>query len=797
MDSPRDELLDQQGRLRAPWRRMLGGLLGMGTVTLTERRRELDRTYAEEGATALLAGQQAAAWRCDPVPFLFTEAEFADVTAALAQRATLLEAILVDMYGAQTALASGIIPPALVYPDPAYLRACRCDKPGRQLHLYAADLFRDPDGAWRVLADRTAEPGGLAHALENRRMMARVLPELFRQADIAPLRPFFDAMQDSLQRLAPAGNPGLALLTPGHTDPGWFEHVILARELGCALVEDGDLTVRDGAVWVKTLRGLSPVHVLLRHQNGSSMDPLDLNEDAGTGIPGLFCAMRDGSVRVLNAPGAGFAQSPGLMPFLPVLARHFLHAELALPSIETIWLGDAAAQARVRGNPGDWRILPVHGGIADLAPSMAEKPWGFVAMPPVKPSVAPCLGAGDVLEPYGIIVRLFLLWDGQGWRPLPGGVARVADPGRRIAKDVWVLTEEGADIVGPGNLPVPAMAVRRMAGDLPSRVADNFFWLGRYLERLENVARLTRAMLARLGRAALTPRDMPDFVALAACLAEAGMLNPDIGAGAGPAVLADQLRRALAADQGPAGRLTGRVQTLADTLRDRLSGEMHTAITHGLRGLKGARLALAPGVRGRQSASLGLMADFAGRILEFSATVSGYAAENMVRGGGRLFLDLGRRVERAQSTALHLAFALDQKPDRAEAGLSLALELCDSTLTYRARYLSVLQPATVLDLVLTDEGNPRSLAFQLAAARATLAALEGQADGGLAVLLDAPLAELRLMVSELLGAADQSAVAATLPDRLRAISAQAGATSTAVSRQYFTLLPPTWTERVH
>jgi uncharacterized circularly permuted ATP-grasp superfamily protein len=477
---------------------------------------------------------------------LFSEAEFAEVTAALAQRATLLEAILVDMYGPQIALASGIIPPALVYPDPAYLRPCRREKPGRQLHLYAADLFRDPDGVWRVLADRTAEPGGLAHALENRRMMARVLPELFRQADIAPLRPFFDAMQDSLQRLAPAGNPGLALLTPGHTDPGWFEHVILARELGCALVEDGDLTVRDGAVWVKTLRGLSPVHVLLRHQKGSSMDPLDLNEYAGSGIPGLFCAMRDGAVTVLNAPGAGFAQSPGLMPFLPVLARHFLQAELALPSIETIWLGDAAAQARVRGNSEHWRILPTHGGIGDLAKSMAEKPWGFVAMLPAKPSVAPCLGAGDVLEPYGIIVRLFLLWDGQGWRPLPGGVARVADPGLRIAKDVWVLTEEGADIVGPGNLPVPAMPIRRMAGDLPSRVADNFFWLGRYLERLENAARLTRAMLARLGRAALTPRDMPDFVALAACLAEAGMLNPDIGAGAGPAVLADQLRRALA-----------------------------------------------------------------------------------------------------------------------------------------------------------------------------------------------------------------------------------------------------------
>jgi uncharacterized circularly permuted ATP-grasp superfamily protein/uncharacterized alpha-E superfamily protein len=803
MLSPHDEPLDDQGRLRPHWRRMLGSLLGLGANTLAERMQELELAYAHASPAAAPGARQ---WRCDPVPLLFTEAEFLELTAALGQRATLLEAVLADMYGPQTALAAGALPPALVYPSPAYLRPC-ANMPGRHLQLYAADLLRQPDGGWHVLADRTAEPAGLAYALENRRLIASVLPEVFRAADIAPLRPFFDIWQDALQRLAPghAGNPGVAVLTQGPADPHWFEQMVLSRELGCALLEDGDLTVRRGALWLKTLRGLSPVHVLLRRQPGGSIDPLELDTDAADGVPGLLCAMRAGTVAVLNGAGAAAAQSPGLAAFLPVLARHFLRQELVLPSIETLWLGDPPSRARVLADPAVWRIGPVHGATqtGTTPAEILARPWAFAAQALPAPSLAPCIDADGRLTPRGIVVRLFLLWDGAAWRALQGGVARVADAGDVleggasrpcVAKDVWVLSQDGRTIVGPGHVAVPALPIRRMAGDLPSRVAENFYWFGRYLERLENAARLTRAMLARLGRPALTPRDVPDMVALAACLTEAGMLSADIGAGAGAAVLADQLRRAMAADQGVMGRLTARVQDLAETLRDRLSGDMHGMVAHGMRGLKGARLALAPGVRGRQTASLGLLADFAGRVLEFSATVAGFAAENMVRGGGHLFLDLGRRIERAQSIALHLALALGQKPERIEAGLSLALELCDSTLTYRSRYLSVLQPATVLDLVLTDEGNPRSLGFQLAAIRRMLAVLGDQHDDALFRMLDAPIDDMRAMLSDLVAAENQAVCAASLPPRLRDIAQQLSALSTAVGRQYFAHLPVSWTD---
>jgi uncharacterized circularly permuted ATP-grasp superfamily protein/uncharacterized alpha-E superfamily protein len=820
MSQPHDELLDERRRLRAPWRRVLGTLLGLGTAQLRERAAELDRAFAEEGAAALLTSKEGGQWRCDPIPFLFSETDFHALTTSLAQRARLLETVLTDLYGPRTLLAEGLLPPSLVYPSPRYLPACRDMNVARHLTLYAADLLRCSDGIWRVLADRTAEPGGLAYALENRRMMARVLPEPFRAVEVAPLRPFFDHWQDSLQRLAVSdgARPAFALLTPGHADPRWFEHVVLARELGCTLVEAGDLTVRDGALYVKALHGLQPVQVLLRWQNGADLDPLDLHTAAARGIPGLFCAMRDDTVRVLNSPGAAYAESPGLAPYLPQLCRRLLGEKLMLDSELILWLGDPGARALVEADLSSWILRPALDGrsdpeppkhpaneaaLADLRARIARAPWEFAALKAPVPSFAPCSGNGETLEPRGVILRLFLLWDGVAWRALPGGIALVAPsetlPGRlprqALSKDVWVVLEEGADIVGPGNFSVPALQIRRTAGDMPSRVADNFYWFGRYLERLENAARLTRAVLARLARPGLTPRELPDLAVLAECLALADIVEAELSVGAGPAALADILQRALVRDTGAFAEMTAEMQALADTLRDRLSGEMHAVIAHGVRALKGARLALRGGKRGP---SPGLLADFAGRILEFCATVSGYAAENMVRGGGRMFLDLGRRIERAQALSAQLACILAQPPSHLDGGLTLALELCDSTLTYRSRYLSVVQAAAVLDLVLADEGNPRGLAYQLATARGILGVLGGRENEPLAAILDAPLADTTQIVKDLIGAPDQAAkAAADVPPRLNVIADQVAIVANALARQYFALLPVSWTETLN
>ncbi len=787
---------------------MLGTLLGLGTAALRERRAEIDRALADIGATAVFARGDAAHWRCDPIPLLLTETEFLDLAQGLAQRATVLEAMLADLYGPRTLLSRGVLPASLVYPAGAYVRACRGADLRRHIGLYAADLVRGANGAWQVLADRTAEPAGLAYVLENRRVMARVLPELFRHLDVAEVRPFFDAWADRLQHLVAADEaaPGLALLTPGHADPRWFEHVMLARNLGLALVEDGDLTVRDGALWVKTLRGLQPVHVLLRRQNGICIDPLEL--EGGSGTPGLLHAMRSGTVVVLNAPGAGYAEAPALGAFLPAIAQALTDEALDLPAIRTLWLGEAAARAEILADPEHFvvhdaldgnspgkslRLLEPAARAALLAQIEAHGER-YAALEELRPSAAPCAGEGDTLEARGVILRLFLVWDGDGWRPLPGGLARVlgsndcpgaALPREALSKDVWVLRDEGDIVGGGGNLSAHALPIRRVAGDLPSRVADNFYWFGRYLERLDNAARLSRALLARLARGAPLPHELPEISTLTACLGEAGLINAEHASAAGQSTLADLLQASLTRDASPLPRQLFHIQDLTERLRDRLSGEMYESLRHSLRTLKGARLVLRRGSR----AESGLLSDFCGRCLEFSATVSGYAAENMVRGGGRLFLDLGRRIERAQAIANHLRHALDQPPVRVEAGLALALELCDSTLTYRSRYLNVVQPAPVLDLVLTDEGNPRGLGFQLAQARELLAELGAARDADLAALLDPLIAETHVIVADLLAAPDQAVTAAKMTPRLRQIEQDLAAVSDAVTRRYFTLLP--------
>ncbi|MBL6454200.1 circularly permuted type 2 ATP-grasp protein [Belnapia sp. T6] len=818
--APLDEMVDGAGGFRPHWRALLGALADLGAEALAERALLIERFLADEGVTSLLpppAGDAPPSWRCDPVPLILPAAEFDALEAGLAQRATLLEAVLQDIYGPQHLLAEGALPPALVHANPAFLRPCRNPEGRREgplLHLYAADLARAPDGSWRVVADRTASPTGLAHVLENRRALARHMPEFLRSLELRRHRPFFDIWQEALQALAPAsveGNPAVALLATGHANPLWFEQVILARELSCALVEGGDLTVRDGALYLKTLRGLEPVDVLLRRQDGRTIDPLELESSMAHGIAGLLDAARGGAVKIVNDPGTGCAEAPGLAAFLPDLAGRLLGEELRIPGARTLWLGDPAARAELGEGLDRWLVrCATDGTIRSIRPAaldpparaallrrIAAAPHEFALSEVLRPSVAPCAGPAG-LVPRPVMLRLFLVWDGQRWRGLQGGLARVLDGGRgaALSKDVWVPAEDAATIQGPRGSAVRAVAIRRTTADLPSRVADNFFWLGRYLERLESAARLLRAAAGRLGRSAPTPRELAELRSLGACLVRAELLDAETAqagaAGLGTRALGHALLRAIR-EGGPVPGLLARVSRLTELLRDRLTGEMQLALHHGLRQL-GAQLR-APVPEGQ---ALDRLAEASGAILSFAATVAGLAAENMVRGGGRLFLDLGRRVERAQAVAAELARALDQpgaasQPARLEPGLRLALELRDSVITYRSRYLTALQAGPVLDLVLADEGNPRGLAFQLIAARDMLVDLDGDTESPLGRAAGQLLEDAQAMVREVIAAARAEAMQAelvlALPPRLRAMEGAVADLSNRIARRYFSLLP--------
>ncbi len=796
-----DEMVDGRGGIRPHWRPVLGVLSSMDPGQLNDRATRLARAAEEEGA--------APSWRLDPVPFPISASEFADLERGLCQRASLLEAVLADLYGPQSLLADGTVPPALVFANPGFLRACRGSPApaGRFLQAYAADLIRSPDGQWRVLADRTGGVLGIGYAREARRLLARVLPELFRSTQVRQLRPFFEAWQDALLQSASTANgrmPFVALLTPGVTDPHWAEHLALSRDLNCALVETRDLTVRGGALHLRTLLGLQQVDMLLRRLPGDAIDPLELHAP-GPGIAGLLDAARTGKVRILNHPGTALVEAPGLAAILPSLSRRLLNEPLRLATVPTVWLGDDGMLHLVCQAYRRWSIrpamdphrppVPLSSLSAEerhaLGDAIAERPWDYAACTHVEPSVAPCY-SGDGLAPRPVVLRLFLMHDGQRWVMMQGGLARVLRDGEHVTdalpagalfKDVWVSTQERAEIRGPEPVRQPPVAIRRSVGDLPSRVADDFYWLGRYVERLDMQARLARAGLLRSARGAPLPREMTETALLLTCLAQVGMADDEDGS-ALPAAVQLALMPDGAASSGLSNALL-----LTESLRDRMTPETYAALTHAHRAARadmeaalhprqgGARID-SPGVDALMHAMTGLQ--------RLANTLAGLASEGMVRGGGGLFLDLGRRIERAYLSTQMLAAVLGQPVARMTGTLQLLLELCDSAITYQSRYMSALQPAPVLDLVLADQDNPRALAFQFAQA----ARLLHQAGCGLlAAEAEALVQRTGDLVDEVLRAPDPAARAAALPDELLALGAGTGALSAGIGRRFFALLP--------
>jgi uncharacterized circularly permuted ATP-grasp superfamily protein/uncharacterized alpha-E superfamily protein len=809
---PLDEMTEGGGRARPHWRLLLSTISSLGHDTLFQRARLMDAAFAEEGITAILPGERAVDWRCDPIPLVITAAEFNGLEQGLAQRAELLNHVLADLYGPRTLLHEGLVPPHLVYNNPAFLRPCS-DPDGRRrdrhLWFYAADMLRDPDGGWRVLADRTGQTQGLAYALENRRILSRVVPELFQSQRIRQLRQHVEMTSDMLQALAPDDTAGVALLSSGHSDPLWFEHVLLSRELSVGLVEGGDLTIRDGQVFLKTLRGLQRIGVLLRRAHGHLIDPLEMSPEAG--VPGLMDAIRGGAVRIINDPGSALTEASGLAAFLPALSRRLMGEDLQLPSQATLWLGEGAMVRTVLSDLDGWLIRRATDGMAapvvpmllsaagrkDLIAKINANPAAYSATVAPTPSMAPVTGEHG-LDAKPVALRMYLTFDGQRWRALPGGLARALSeedalaghlPRNALSKDVWVMAEEDGEVQSSFGLLTPRLPIRRAAGDLPSRVADNFYWLGRYLERLEEAARLQRAVIARVLRPSPMPWEVAEVQLLVTRLVNIGLVAHEEAAGLGPQMVGRAMLRAFRRDGGMR-RTLGQVGRQVDQLRDRLTGEMHAVLTRSLRimteDMKNLPADSHPHALER---ALNLTTE----ILEFSATVAGLAAENMVRGGGRLFLDFGRRVERAQAVVAELAEVLDQpgarnQPGRIEIGLRLALELRDSVITYRTRYLAVLQAAPVLDLILADEGNPRGLAFQLVAARDLLREIAEEGDSMLG-LVEPLLMETRSIVADILGAGDQMAASAHLPPRLRKLEDAIGGLADRVSRRYFTLLP--------
>jgi uncharacterized circularly permuted ATP-grasp superfamily protein/uncharacterized alpha-E superfamily protein len=730
-----DELVTGQKSIRYHWQGILSIIRALPGGGLSERVESARRQLAESGATVnLLDDRGTPGWSFDPLPFVIAPDEWAAIEGGLIQRATLLDGMLADLYGPQKLLAEKLVPPMLVHANRHFLRACRVTdgvSPARPLAQYAVDLVRQGDGRWYVLADHTEVPAGIGYALEIRRVLARSLPEAFRSIPVRHLRPFVDRWHDSLLAMAPGGvrNPNMAVLTPGSLSATYFEHVYLSRMLGVPLVEGGDLVARDGEVSIKTLAGLRPVHVLLRRLDSAFVDPLELRADSALGITGMVEATRSGKITLANALGSGVVETPALMPFLERLSEHLLGEPLSLPSLDVWWLGEPAALAFALANL-DLMIVrrclgndrePIVVGMLDPAERKAfeaeirAQPGQFVAQYPVTPSLSPKWD-GTSLAPAAVVVRVFVSADGDDYRMLPGGLARepagdtcLRSLGRLngTLKDVWVLAEDAADVQVPSTRRFHQLAVERGGADLQSRVADNLYWLGRYIERLDNDARLLRATATKVAQGAVSPRDAIELRLLGRLLSQADLMDRAAALSAPENAAFQQGLGAVATDDSGLITVLDAIQRLTGSMRDRFSIDMITAAGPVMAEVR-QRLRAA---RGNLDPLLAALDD----IVRFVAILSGLAQENMTRGTGWRFLDLGRRLERAKFVVTGALAPFTQSPIDWDAAMWVALELCDSTITYRTRYLGQLQPAPVLDLVMLDDSNPRSLVFQLRA----------------------------------------------------------------------------------
>lgn len=732
-----DEMIAADGSLRPHWQQFVSMLDRLSPEELRRCREHARRLMRENGVTHTVYGDPAGwnqPWNLDLIPLLIPVAQWAQVREGLIQRARLLDALLADLYGPMRTVLDGVLPPELLWANRSFLRACHGTKlPGnRWLHLYAADLVRTPEGGYEVLNDRTQAPSGAGYSLENRIVLSRTLPATYRESKVQRLAPFFGALRDSLLSLAPANrpNPRIVLLTPGPYNEAYFEHSYLARYLGYPLVHGNDLTVRDATVYLKTVGGLQRVDVILRRVDDNFCDPLELFAGSYLGVPGLLHSIRQGNVAVANALGTGVLQAPGLLPFLPGIARHLLGEDLKLPSVSTWWCGQPKELQFVLEHLPELVVksaYPTLGEDPIFGPSLTRAqldelgerikghPDQYVAQAQVMCCTTPAL-IDDQVQPRRYVVRSFLAACGDSYAVMDGGLTRINPSSDSLVvslqrgggtKDTWILSDGPVSQMTLLVNSRQRVLFNRGGGDLPSRIADDLFWLGRYVERAEARARLARAAFTR----AIEQEGRDDAHAtqvLAAALHVTGFPAASTSRAAFVhGVMGDE-------DGAGIGGLLAQVHDLARIHRERLSPDSWRILENIQRRVRRYK----PGSDVSVADWLHLLNDL---VVTLAAFI-GLSADSMMHSQAWRFLDMGRRLERALFLARLLGDTL-ANPGTDPALLEAILEITESAFPYRRRYLMQLETEAIVDLLVADENNPRGVAFQFATIAKHLAAL--------------------------------------------------------------------------
>jgi uncharacterized circularly permuted ATP-grasp superfamily protein/uncharacterized alpha-E superfamily protein len=740
-DGHYDELRAADGGLRPAWQQFFTHLGASGFGDLDRRAAMLARQIRDDGVTYNVYrpdGSGERPWSLDLLPLVIDADEWALIEQGAAQRARLLNAVMRDVYGPQRLLRESFLPPALVYGHPGYLRPLAGFAPadGVYLHILAFDLARGPDGAWWLIGNRTQAPSGLGYALQNRMIVSRLFPEAFRELRVQRLGASFRRLLDMLYRGSPAGagvTPRVVLLTPGPYSETYFEHVYLARYLGIPLVEGGDLTVRDDRVYLKTLQGLERVHAILRRLDDDFCDPLELRSDSALGVPGLLQAVRAGEVMVANGLGSGFLESPAVAGFLPAIAQRLFGETLALPSLASWWCGEAAALAQALPQLEKMVVKPTAAAqaraqgwdtevAARLEATQRELLAQRIRARPDEHTLQQHLPMSEVaiwrdgsLQPRTAMLRVYAVADGDGqWHVLPGGLTRVAGDEQVVTMsrggssvDTWVLARGPVETFSMLPGPLSAAALESARRPVTSRAAENLFWMGRYAERAEYGVRLARSMLALLGEDADVPLPLLDTVARLAM--RQGLVPGGVPLPSQRLAVFERTLIASLFDEVDGRSVAFSVAALAragEQIRERLSAEHVRLISQTLAELRAARAAAGADSVVTDDEAVEMLQQLELRL----AAVTGAQADRMTRDEGWRLLAIGRQIERLVTLAGSLQVMFEEQQALSEEGFELLLQLADSVITYRARHQRWQHPVSLVELLVRDHANPRSLA---------------------------------------------------------------------------------------
>ncbi len=757
--------------MTGPWSQFFANSESDGAGDLNQRSVRLARQIRDNGVTYNVYADEDGPqrpWSLDLFPLIISAQSWQQIESGVLQRVRLLDRVMADVYGPQDRLANGLLPPALVHAHPGYLRAMHGVKPvgGSHLHIAAFDLARGPDGNWWVVSQRTQAPSGLGYLLENRLAVSRLFPQAFESLQVQRLAGTYRALMDSMKSLSPAGPEAhIALLTPGPYNETYFEHAYLARYLGLTLVEGNDLIVRDQRLFLKTLRGLVPVDVVLKRLDDQFLDPLELRSDSTLGVPGLLQVIRAGNVLVANAPGSAFLESPALLGFLPALSKHLLGEELQMPALPTWWCGERSAMEEVLPHLAEHTIKPTYPGSANhgnfdsvqghtLSPREVDE-WAnrivsqsedHTVQAYLPLSQMPTWQASDGhpgVVPRSVMLRVFAVSDGmQSWRVLPGGLARVAGGSADVASmqnggssaDVWAITAQAVDKTTLLQPPLTPSSLSQRKRLVTSRAAENLFWLGRYTERAENSVRLARLTLEALGGE--DQSSQPLLTWLGRMAIHNTLVLPGVPAPTPVAQARRVFERALIASLGASNQATSvgynlrAVRLAGASVRERLSQE-HWSLMQ--RAEEAFFQSCSEHLIDADYSSLQAMGSL--KIAsDHLAAITGLQTDRMTRDDGWRLLSIGRHIERLGFLSSALRNGFETTCVHYSGGFEAMVALFDSTITFHAQYQQSREMAALIDLLVLDRDNPRSLAWVVQTLRGRLAKLAGSEPDQLSLL---------------------------------------------------------------